>query len=443
MKALVLRILFLFLPLTAYSQSFNISLSPVHQKKISGIESGHKRMKKYYKFYKKDSSQHFKRLNRKQKKDWDSTMRAARKDERLRRKLGDRYPMVVNNQVDSINKQMKAYRSTLNDTTQSDSVRAEAKEKLKELAVTRLKMDPTYAAIESQYGEMPDSLTWKYLSQRVPLADSLSGLFNDPKDLISFSASLIERQLLNRADLSSMAGANAKMLQLKGMTSSFRGKYNPEHSKDSLKQVGKDKLAEKALDYFAQNPGKLEAASQKASRLFSKYRSFTSSTDLKDATRQTSMEGTTFFQKFVFGGTFNVVSTKPISVDLSPQLGYRFSTKFFVGVGMRYRATFSDSLKYSWYVSPKNTAAKLFASYDIYKSWYTYVEGELTGQSRPAATQEEKNKWYPNYFIGGGRRFLIHPKVYMTLSALYNLNGQSENPLPSSEIPGEGWLSVE
>lgn len=413
-------ILLLLCMLSGYSQSVNINLSPSHQKKLSAFESGHKRMKRFYKYFKKDSARHFKQINKKERKSWDSTMRATRKQEKLERKFPDRNPALRQiNQMDSIDGQLKKWNAILNDTTRSDSLRTVARENAKDLMLTKLKHDPNFNLLAAKYNNLPDSLTWEDFAAQIPGIDSVEGIFANPKDLLDYSTRFAEKQLTGITEMQQLTNANHQLREVKAMSEMYKDKYGSYLNRDSL--------AEKALDYFVENPEKLEAASQKVSKLLSKYRRFSNSNNLNDATRRTSMEGKPLFERLVIGGTFNIISTKPLSLDLSPQIGYKFTSRFFIGAGMNYRVTFSDSIKHSWYVSPKNTAFKAFVNYDILKSWYAYLEGEMTGASGNSVEQTEKDRWNGNYFIGAGRRFLIHPKLYMTMTALYNLDNQTQN----------------
>jgi hypothetical protein len=40
-----------------------------------------------------------------------------------------------------------------------------------------------------------------------------------------------------------------------------------------------------------------------------------------------------------------------------------------------------------------------------------------------------KKQWKSNYFIGAGKKFLVHPKLYLTTTLLYNLNNDTKNPV--------------
>jgi hypothetical protein len=140
------------------------------------------------------------------------------------------------------------------------------------------------------------------------------------------------------------------------------------------------------------------------------------------------MQGKTIWERLVVGGNFNVVSTTPISVDISPQLGYKFTSRFVVGVGMNYRHTFADSIKNNWYVSPKNTSVKGFINYEVMKGFFAYGEGESSFFA-DNSNDNSKVKWENNYFIGIGKKIAIHSKLYLNTTILYNLNPESPNQI--------------
>lgn len=428
MKNFCFTIALLLLVSQGFSQSVNINLSSNHQRKLSTLKSGHSRMKKFYTYFKRDSIKHFKELNRQQKRNWDSVARAGRKQARLNRNLSKNIPQNVNHTQDSLNHIINSLTSIINDSTASDSIKSSAKAYVKDILIAKLKNDPNFTALEEHHNVL-DSATWDDISKQFSGIDSLRSFFYNPSDLFEYSERYAETRLARMSEFRTLSNASNYFDQVKNIQKIYNVSNYKDELKDSVLEVGKDKAVEKALDYFAKNPTKLEAAGQMASKLFSRYNAFANSNDLSNARKNTSMEGKTLFERLVIGGTFNVLSTQPISIDLSPQVGYKFTSRFFVGAGMNYRATFGDSINYSWYVSPSNTSVRAFMNYDIVKSWYAYLEGEVSGGSRQTIEQNEKNKWNYNYFIGAGRRFLIHPKMNMIVTALYNLNNQKQNPV--------------
>jgi len=90
--------------------------------------------------------------------------------------------------------------------------------------------------------------------------------------------------------------------------------------------------------------------------------------------------------------------------------------------------SFADSIKSQWYISPKNSAYKIFVNYDVIKGFFAYGELERSGISLKSNDKSAKT-WKNNYFFGAGKKFLVHPKLYMTTTFLYNLNDEIHNPV--------------
>src|SRR3989337_2526502 len=69
----VCLVLFLGLPFFADAQHFSVNLSQKHAAKLNALKSGKKRLIKYYKYYKKDSTQYMRKQEKHYKKAFDST----------------------------------------------------------------------------------------------------------------------------------------------------------------------------------------------------------------------------------------------------------------------------------------------------------------------------------------------------------------------------------
>lgn len=392
-------------------------------------------MARYYKYYRKDSSRYVKKLDKKYKRQLDSTWKSERKQYRLRKRLnrelvrkGLPIPAQLR-QTDTLQKQLDHWYSVMNDTTISDSTRAVAKEKVKTLATERIRQYPVFERLEAQYHIQGDSVDWKAITQQIPGIDTLRGVFDaKPAVLFEQSEKIATQSFAKYGGGKAGAFGNelAQADELKNLPNNYRDKYGSMPNKDARLQNGKDAARDKLSEYIDAHPEVLENAQQKTSKLLAKYRVFDSA-NLSDAKKHSSLEGRTFFERLVVGGNFDIVAFKPISLDLSPELGFRITSKFFAGIGMTYRYTFGDTIRNSWYVSPRNTGFRVNASYDLFRNIYAYSEWNAVGSTR--ATEAGTNKeWVHNYFIGAGRKFLVHPKLYLTLTAMYNLNGQKENP---------------
>ncbi len=317
--------------------------------------------------------------------------------------------------------ELSGYLAIVKDSCASDSARNVAKKKAKELALQQAIKNTEFKGLYEHYHQLGISPDWKILGQQVPGIDSLQGLFDsNPEELMNGAESIATTALLNDK---TFADLNQKSEAINEIIAQQKKMADPEY----LKNEGKTKAKEEAINGFAEHADKIQGAQAKMSRLLGKYKEYTSNGDESYGVKRTSLQGKSLKERIVLGGNFNVVSTDPISLDLSPMIGYRFNTKFYVGVGMNYRQTFGnvDSLKYNWYVTPKNTSFRTFVNYDIIKNFYAYGEWEVGSSGKQNA--EENKSWNNNYFIGLGKKLLIHPKLYMTITALYNLNNEEHN----------------
>jgi hypothetical protein len=473
-----LIIVLVFIPWISEAQSFKVNLSPRHQEKLTNIQSGHKRMGKYYKYVKKDSARTVKRINQKARQQSDSTFQAEAMGRKIESELQAR-GLTTRGQVayaDSLKREHQHWKLVLRDSTTSDSVkevarkrvkemsknrtnkyllahdhpykknlaeadslqgelsrwwrlwkdtsatdstRKVARQKVRELTVARARKNLRFTSLEQKF--LKEGGNWQTLREQMPEMDSLESAFDSsPDTFFAMAEEKASSELLHQAGLGVWQQQTREFAGLKSQISGWQ-------NKDSLEAAGKAKLKEEAIDHLASHADKLTGAQQKLSKLLNKYKEFSNSNDLSDAVKRTSLKGATWKERLVLGGNFNVVSTEPLSLDFSPLIGYKLNTKFYMGVGMNYRQTFGDSIRYVWKLSPSNTSYRLLANYDIIKNFFLYAEWERAG-TKILVNDTRVKRWVNNYFIGAGKKLLIHPKLYMTLTALYNLNNEKFNP---------------
>lgn len=400
-------ILLLLILHNGFSQ-INITLSSRHQNKLSEIKTGHKRAKHFYRYFKKDSLRLLRHLNRRAKRSWDSLSRVAR----AHRNAIPEIQSSPEKTLDSINTEILACRAILDNPKSPDSLRQSAKKKAQDLTLIKLRYLPNYSLLEEQLLNLPDSASWKDIHNPVPGMDSL---FKTPGDFLDYASKT------SASHLSELPGLNP------GTDNGDLAEFQQarQYMKElPMQKYGKMKTA--SADSLLNRKALVGAVAREVGQLFAKYSSFSSSTDLTGARSRTSLEGKSFFERISFGGNINVISTDPFTMDFTPQLGYRITSKFVVGLGVNYRISFGDSIQYSsWPVNTTNTAINAFASYEFFGSWYGYTESQFSR----ASVSESDAKWKGNYFVGLGKKFLVHPKLFMTLTLMYNLNPEAENPV--------------
>jgi len=428
MKIILVVFLVLLFCLNGNAQTSGVYLTPRHAQKVGLIKSGHKRLIKYYKYNRKDSARYERKRKRHYTAVLDSTWKATRVQEKLSKKLGEDACNIPGS--DSISGQFRRWYSVYKDTTSSDSLRTHAKKKLRELAIQKAKLYPGFQVAMDKYQSGADSSSWRDLAKQVPGLDSLSGVFDSsPKELFATAEKSVENYLqanyLQKGNMSVSKSELEKLTQMKDAYESYR---NSMSDTDSLKTAGKDKAIKMAGDHFKDHQGELSNAQGKMNRLLGKYREFSNSADLKDAVKHTSMKGKSFVEHLLVGGNFNIISVKPVSIDMSLRAGYKFTSRLAVGAGVTHRLTFGDSIRTDRYVSPNNTSFDAFSSYDVLKSVFAYAEWKTSGV-RMLDNDRKTSRWANNYFVGVGKKLLIHPKLYLTITALYNLNNDNNNPV--------------
>lgn len=386
-------------------------------------------MIKFYKFYKQDSTRQAKRIDKYYKRILDSPWRANHSNEKLAGKFARR-GIVMPNAIatDSPSHELQKWLRVLNDSSTTDSLKNLAVAKVKALVVENAKGCPGFQYLFEKY-QTGDSVKWQSLSAQVPGLDSLHALFNSsPEQLFVIAEKKVMEFVKDNEAFGKFGEQIAQADAFKSLPDQYRQQYELYTDTTFLLEQAKVKATTALTEHLFQKAEKIQAAQRKVSKLLSKYRAFDNSNDLSNAVRQTSMKGKAFWEHLVIGGNFNVVSTSPVSMDISPKLGIKITTRFVVGAGMNYRCTFGDSIKNSYYISPRNTSFKTFASYEVIKSFFAYAEWERSGIHMNSNDKNSK-VWKDNYFIGAGKKFLIHPKLYLTLTGLYNLNSEEKNPV--------------
>jgi hypothetical protein len=431
-KLLFVVVLFLcLLASNLFAQTFAVSLSPKHASKLNSIKTGHKRLVRYYKYYKKDSTHHIRKEDKRYRHILDSAYRSDAVQAKYLKQLREKgLPIPVDSQLrkDTLMLTMNRWYKVLRDSTTSDSVRQVAKQKVKALVVEKARQYPGFEHLMDRYQLQGDSIGWESLSHQIPGVDTLASIFNSSPDELFNTASQEAEKKMSSIGRELIGGEISQAEALTKLPGKYVDEYGKYLDRDSVKNEVRERAASQAAEYFAGHADKLQGAQARLSKLLSKYREFSNPDDLSSAVKRTSMDGKTFWEHLLVGGNFNIVSTTPVSVDFSPQLGYKFNTNFAVGLGMNYRFSFSDSIRNSWYVSPSNTSFKVFANYDVIKGFFAIGEWEKSG-IKEKSNDKFINSWKDNYFLGVGRKFLVHPKVFLTVTALYNLNPDDNNPV--------------
>ncbi len=226
--------------------------------------------------------------------------------------------------------------------------------------------------------------------------------------------------------LSGVKGYQKEMAQFSAMQNQYKSQLKDLNDSTARKEMAKQKAEELAMKYIHDNPGVMQGVQKKMNLLMKKYSTVTNSNDLSTAIKRTSLSGRTFKERLVVAANFQLLNINPVSIDFSPQVGYRFNSLLSLGIGGTYRKTIRDSVPT---LSPDAFGYKAFISYDVIKSFFAYGE---YAQNSPGVMMQEgisKRIWKPAALLGIGRRLSIHKNVDMTVVALYNFMHTPGDPI--------------
>ncbi len=402
LKYFFILISLILLMTTAYSsnaQSSQITLSEKHLRKLDKIKDGHKRLVKFHKFYKRDSL---------------AFVRKSLHEEKLKG--------IANNLADSLRD-----KSPLNVTIESKRYSGLARS-LKDSSAHDSLQRNLETLFEGKTGY--DTLDLSRSFQDVG-GDTLNQMLTLPRDLDDIAE-------LNQLDqnMPDMNGLVTEPLQdvesLKSELSELPQSEIPKLPKAELPDLPAANVTDlskkaAALPLFSELSPVIKAR-ETVSKLLSKYRNYSNSNDLSDATKANSLKGKTFSERLVFSSDFNMVSIQPLSLDLTASVAFRFSQRFLSGLGGTYRLTMKDSIESVKYISPSNIGLKFHLAYDILRNTYLYGEASNT----KASIQDNdrvRNTWVYKYSVGLGRRIVIAPKLYLTTTIIYALNYRDQAAL--------------
>jgi hypothetical protein len=201
-----------------------------------------------------------------------------------------------------------------------------------------------------------------------------------------------------------------------------------EQLKDSayLKEQAKKKAEELAMKHISEHPEIMKSVQQRMALLMKKYSVVPNAKDLSTAVKRTSLKGKSFKERLYVAGNLQVVSVNPVSLDFSPMLGYRITRDLVAGIGGNYRQSFADTIPT---FSPTVFGYKAFASYDLVKNFFAYAEFDRNSPGLKHTETSRQRIWKNAAFLGLGRKFMISPKVEMTIVMMYNFLHEHPDPI--------------
>ena len=233
------------------------------------------------------------------------------------------------------------------------------------------------------------------------------------------------KKMLERQEFIQLKEQQAEFDALKGLPAAYRKQYEAYKNGETIKNEALTKAVKEAQKMLAKHAPALNSAQADLAKLKKKYSSVPNSDDLSTASKRNSLKGKPLKSRLVLGGNFQVVTTNPVTIDISPVLGYRFNKDFYLAVGATYRARFSSAdstfIKTRYGQDELTYGYRTFANYRFWKAFYVHVEYEkMSKEFEVTGTDRFVRKWKPGALAGIGSEYTIKGTLKGNVSLLYN-----------------------
>ncbi len=148
---------------------------------------------------------------------------------------------------------------------------------------------------------------------------------------------------------------------------------------------------------------------------------------------ESPLAGQTFAQRLYYGGNLGLQFGTQTSIELSPMVGYRITSKLSAGVGLKYQ--YYQSRYYGTVYETNNYGGSVFGRFDAIHGLFAYSEYELLNLDRwDAQPWEAQRVNVGSFFVGGGYAQRVGGRASMSIMVLYNLTETRYTPYANNPI---------
>lgn len=174
--------------------------------------------------------------------------------------------------------------------------------------------------------------------------------------------------------------------------------------KDFFKNISPEQFAESQLS--------MQAAKKKFSSLPNLEKE-------EEGVKRKSLEGSPFKKRIFLGGHITIQATGPLILDSDIRAGYKFNKVFSAGAGLILREQFSSRISS---LTGDAHGYAFFTSYDLTDTYFLYGEYQAVKNRSLFHESNIPVVWEYAHLLGGGRKFNFSSKFSGSLSLLYDFN---------------------
>ncbi|WP_221412629.1 hypothetical protein, partial [Fulvivirga lutimaris] len=158
------------------------------------------------------------------------------------------------------------------------------------------------------------------------------------------------------------------------------------------------------------------------------------SDDLSTAKKRSSLKGESFWKRLVLGGNLSLTGTDPLTLDLSPVIGYKWNKAFEAGIQTTFQAQFGSASPTSQTVNSETVFGYgIFANHMIFKNFFGYLEG---GRISKMVSENDTSQrvWEETLLLGIGRKFKVASFLEVQAIITYNFLHNNANGIYQSPV---------
>lgn len=207
-------------------------------------------------------------------------------------------------------------------------------------------------------------------------------------------------------------------------------KYRNE---DHLKQKAVEEAPKAAVDHFAGQKDKLNAARSKLNKYKGRYQEVKSIKELpKNPLKRNPLKGKPWPERWVIGSIWQFHKQDQFKIDLGPSLAYRLSDKVEIGAAYQWRLTVDKEAPLFLSTQDWLSGYSLFADYKIKKGFFirgTAARLSLLPPMEPTREEGQSKAWVNSYKLGAGKSYTFFKSLKGYSVIQYSFSNGVDKPL--------------
>jgi hypothetical protein len=283
------------------------------------------------------------------------------------------------------------------------------------LSMTDNGLSSLTSQVDQRLGKFTDIKNEDWIKTDLPDYQEYTGEVKQYAEMVKDPTKMdqaIDTQATQLSEFQTLNNETKELAAMKELPESMLADLKRFQDEQALKAQAKEEVVKQATDYFAEHQDKLSEVQSLMTKLKKKYSYIPDSRDLSTAVKATSLKNEPLKKRIKFGLGFQIHQTNPISVDLAPNVLYRFNTLFSAGISGTCRA--SLGIENNKAMSP-NTSTDVYggsviAQHMVWKGFFAHAEFEYLSspiKNPNPTTDTPSRQWNEGALLGIGKQMTL------------------------------------